>query len=395
MINKILITKDAVFRGYLPIYGNEFWEGKTPNIDCLAHNGTVFMNHYTGAPSTIMACMCMCTGEFSFESELDHLYKSYLRYKGKTIFDMAEELGYECHIIWDLKRKTHFMPEEKYYCYGERTKIHYVPDLAQSVGAHHKYTGKLERSKEKTEVALNNFENEIKSILCSATKPVFLWFHVPHVINGRISYGDDFDTFDDIVGIARKYFDDGGIYISADHGNMNGVKGKLGYGFDVYQPAIQIPLITPRLENSPVTSKLTCNVDLDKIIFNDLIPEREYVYCDSAFYAQPQRKLAILTSHYKYIYNKASHKEELYDLQYDPHENCNLIEDFLYDKDRGINVPLRELYFYNNWDETEIIRNICREKKEEIWRVGSFKQEFYPKIKAWLLSRFVHKLKQK
>ena len=33
------ITKDALNRGYLPLYGNEYWEGQTPNMDYLADKG--------------------------------------------------------------------------------------------------------------------------------------------------------------------------------------------------------------------------------------------------------------------------------------------------------------------------------------------------------------------
>ena len=29
----LLLTKDALCKDYLPLYGNRYWEGKTPNID--------------------------------------------------------------------------------------------------------------------------------------------------------------------------------------------------------------------------------------------------------------------------------------------------------------------------------------------------------------------------
>jgi arylsulfatase A-like enzyme len=394
MENKIFITKDAVFRGYLPIYGNSFWKGQTPNIDELASKGNVFKNHYAAAPSTIMSSMCMCTGLFSHESELDRLYTSHLRFSGETIFVKAEELGYECHIIWDIKRKTKFKAEEKYYCYGEDTKIHYAPDLSQSVGTHQSYNGTLQRDDKKTDIALRNIENEIKSILVEAKKPVFIWFHVPHVINGRTGYGQDFDVFDKVIGIARKYFDDNGIYISADHGNMNGVRGKVCYGFDVYQPSVLIPFISPRIDDKKTTDELTCNIDIDKIILHNQVPKRELVYSDSAFYAQPQRKLALINERFKYIFNKQDHSEELYDLIYDPNETCNIINDFIYDPDRKIDTPLRELYFYPYWVEAEEARVYFREEKNKIWKEGSFKQEFTPRAKFWIQSHGYHKLKK-
>lgn len=392
MINKIFVTKDAVFRGYLPIYGNKYWEGKTPNIDELAKKGTVFNKHYTAAPSTIMSSLCMCTGLFPHESELDRLYTSHLRYNGRTIFDKAEDKGYECHIIWDMKRKTNFKAEEKYYCYGENTNIHYIPDLAQSVGAHQTFNGNLVPDSSKSNMALNNIENILSEIVSTSKKPVFVWFHVPHVINGRTGYGQDFDLFDDVIGIIRKYFSDEGIYVSADHGNMNGVKGKVCYGFDVYQPAILIPFITPRFSDLDTINTITCNVDVDKIILDDTIPKRKIIYSDSAYYAQPQRKLALVSERYKYIFNKQTGKEELYDLDYDSYETCNLISDFIYDVDRKVETSLRELYFYPDWNELEDVRSYFRKEKDKIWKEGSKKQEIIPRIKFWIQSHGYHKI---
>ena len=40
IMKKVLITKDALRKDYLPSYGNKFW--KTPNIDELASKGTIF-----------------------------------------------------------------------------------------------------------------------------------------------------------------------------------------------------------------------------------------------------------------------------------------------------------------------------------------------------------------
>ena len=83
-----------------------------------------------------------------------------------------------------------------------------MPDLSQSVGAHQTYNGTLKRDDSKSIKALNTIEMELQSIINNAEKPVFIWFHVPHVINGRTGYGTDFDLFDDLIGLVRKYFDE-------------------------------------------------------------------------------------------------------------------------------------------------------------------------------------------
>ena len=370
----LFLTKDAFNRTYLPTYGNMMW--KTPNIDELALKGSVFTNHHTGAPSTIMSNMCMFTKLNSYESGLSDYTFSKKRHVGETLWTRAESEGYECHIIWDHAWDTVFRARERYYCYGENTIIHSIEGIRQGVGAHYVHPDFLVQDLSKFEKVKDILEKEIIQILKQTNKPVFLWMHIPHVINGFTGYGSDIEAFDQIVGIGRHYFSDDFIFISADHGNMNGEKGKLCYGFDVYEPNARIPLITPLINNTPKIELLTSNVDITTIIFDRIVPHRDFIFCDSAFYAQPKRKLAILYGHYKYIYNKQTQSEELYDLEYDPNENCNLISDYVYDSDRNTTVPLRELYFYPNWEQIEEVRTLLKQKKDEVWKSLNKKQSF-------------------
>lgn len=388
----ILITKDALNRDYLPAYGNNIWN--TPNLDELARKGTTFTNYYTAAPSTAMSNMSMFTGKYAHESELSRYYTSHIRYKGDTLFDTAFKNGYQCHIIWDEAWKTSFHMEEKYYCYGEHTQIHYLQGFRQGVGAHYIHNDFLKRNDEKTENVYRILQDIMQLIVGNSKEKIFLWLHVPHVINGRTGYGQDIDAFDHIIGIMRNYFSDENIFVSADHGNMNGKKGKIGYGFDVYNPAILIPLITPKICEKTICTDLICNVDLKDIIFNRTYPKRNVVYSDSAFYAQPYRKLAIISGHYKYIYNKSDKTEELYDLSFDPYEETNLISDFIYDPDRHVNTPLRELYYYPRWSEMEDVRSFFRKEKAKIWKTGSMKEEIIPNLKYWFQKTIYYKIRK-
>ena len=378
MENIVLLTKDAMHRGYLPIYGNKYW--KTPNIDELAAKGTVFQKCYTGAPSTVMSNMCMFTSKYPHESELSDYTFSKIRYSGETLFDYAASLGYECHIVWDEAWTTEFRMEERYYCYGKETTIHKVKGFRQGVGAHYKHKGMLKPDAKKTDHVFFAITELLQDIL-SHSKPVFLWLHVPHVINGRVGYGQDIDVFDHIVGLLRNYFSDNNIFIAADHGNMNSVKGKLQYGHDVYEPNSHIPLIAPRIDNLAVYEDVFSNIDLKTLIFNRTIPRREYVFSDTAFYGQPNRKLAIITKEYKYIYNKIDGTEELYDLFYDPHEDANLLQDEVYDVDRHCASPFRELYFYPCWDRIGDITEYFRNIKNEMWKTAGKKAERIPRLK--------------
>lgn len=383
--NILLFTKDAFCTAYLPCYGNTYWKGNTPNIDELVEQGTLYTNFYTAAPSSAMAYMAMFTGKYPYEHEIKTYVPMVKSYSGKTLFDIAVDKGYECHVMWDeIWTSTSYRHS---MCYGKSTVFHALNGLRQGVGFHYQHEGFLEPSIEKENDVLKMIEEEVAGIVGSSKK-VFLWFHLPHVINGRVGYGSDIDLFDRILGIMRKYFDDSNIYISGDHGNLNGHRNRLGYGFHVYEPSIRIPLITPRKEGKTVCSSLMCNIDWDKIIFTDTIPIREYVISDSAYYGQPNRQTAILFKNYRYIYNKNSKSEELYDISWDPNQNFNLFDDKYYDKDRKVNCISRELYFYPYWDNLPEIRKKLRDIKDSMWRDSTMEQDLINVIRKNKFVRF-------
>lgn len=376
----LLFTKDAFCTEYLPCYGNEYWKGKTPNLDELIAKGTLYTRFYTAAPSSAMAYMAMFTGKYPYEQEIKAYTPLVKSYEGETLFDKARKRGFTCHVIWDeIWMSTSYLHS---LCYGEGTQFHALQGLRQGVGFHYQHEGFLRPSKEKEEETVKMIEEEIKSI--TSQGKVFVWFHLPHVINGRVGYGSDIDLHDRILGIMRKYFNDDNIYFSGDHGNMNGNRGKLGYGFDVYEPAIRIPLITPRKEGKAICDDLICNIDWDKIIFGVDIPSREIVVSDSAYYAQSNRKTAILYKQYRYIYNKIDNTEELYDIEWDSTQKFNLMEDTMFDVDRKVINISRELYFYPLWEELPNIREQLRNERLKFWREENANQKAVGKIRNFL-----------
>lgn len=374
----ILVSKDALGTFYLPVYGNKYWAGKTPNMDELAKKGTVFNRHYTAAPSSAMSYFSMWTGVYAHETAR----KDYLPIKTKepynSFFDKVYELGFDCHIIWDSK----WMTTAKLYseCYGEHITYNDLYEIRQPVGSHQQHKKAVECNDSKVSETVSRIRAEIEKI-CSTDQKVFIWMHLPHVLNGRNTYGSDIDVYDQVIGVVREYFCDDNIFISSDHGNMNGTHNKIGYGFDVYEAAIRIPLIAPRIDNADQIDYPTSTCDLFKIIFERKIPKREIVLSDSAYYCQLNRKLAIIKGNFKYIYNRRDHSEELYDVVFDPEENVNLITDYKYDTDRHLSCPTQEMYFYNKWTELPKIREELRTERARIWREGTL----YDKLHAYYL----------
>lgn len=375
----VLITKDVLMPGYLPTYGNQYWQ--TPNIDELAQKGTVFRRHYTVAPSTAMAFTSMFTGKLPYQLDrrkyehVDDLAET------ETLFGILEKNGYENHILWSKNYLHSVLPFSN--CYGSDRTVFHNLDLNQVIGPHMARYTKLERNiplEEKTIGAILHAVDEI----FSTNGTIFLWMHLPHVLRGRIAYGDDIDLFDRIVGHVRTYAGDEHVFISADHGHMNGTHNTFGYGFDVYEPAIRIPLIAPRLEQQAYVDFPTSNARLSSILLDRRIPKDEYVFADSAYYAQPHRKLAIIKNNFKYIYNKATDSEELYDLLYDPVETINMLRTFHTDKNRRLRYCVRDVHFNPHWDIVPELVDELRSVKQTIWRKGNFREESYAKTKRML-----------
>jgi len=376
----LLITKDAMCSSYLPCYGNSFWEGKTPNMDCLVGKGTLFTNCFTVAPSSAMSYLSMFTGKYPYQQEIKTYIPLSEPYAGTTFFDKAYDNGFECHVLWDENWVN--LAQVYSECYGEHTTIHSIKGLRQPVGSHYKHEGVIMRDEKLERATLSMIKDEISRI-ANPNKKVFLWCHLPHVLNGRTSYGDDIDLFDQYIGMFREFFSDDNIFISSDHGNMNGQKSKLCYGFDVYENAIRIPLIAPRIDGLKQYEGQFCNVDFYDLIMNRTIKKRDYIFSDTAYYAQPHRKLVVIKGKYRYIYNKAQNTEELYDIEWDPNENMDLADPIQKDIDRHVSSPKREYYFYPEWDEVPRVLSELRAEKDRIWRNGNTRQNLYNRFRVF------------
>ena len=82
---------------------------------------------------------------------------------------------------------------------------------------------------------------------------------------------------------------------------------------------------------------------------------------------------------FAYIYNKASGKEELYDLVNDRYELCDLTIINHYDTDRRLSSPTREYYYSPHWDHLDSIIQDFRNEKNKIWRIAPWNVEMKEK----------------
>lgn len=362
-----LFSKDCVNLEALPMNGNKYW--KTPNIDALAAKGTVFTRHYSAAASTSMSFSSMISGHYPYEFKSRKEYVATIPNEFPGFFEYFQDNGYETHLIWDETWVNYCWKFVELWGHKDILHVHNL-NIAQPAGSHKKNSKENVRNDALLEESYKLIYDTLKSI--DLSKKQFIWLHLPHIIRGRRCYMDDVDVWDNMVGFVRELVGDDSIYITADHGHMNMHKGKVGYGFDVYEPIIRIPLITPRINNLQKYDGLTNSIDLFQIMVNHSIPHHDYIISDSQYYAQPDRKTAVVTDRFKLIYNKHTRTEELYDLWWDPQENYNILKKTFFDKDRIRITIYNELYFYPYYVDAMRAYEKLNEVRCSIWREPSW-----------------------
>ena len=369
----ILLTKDILRRDYLRCY-NSNSNFDTKNIDKLAKEGTFFSDYYCAAPSSGMAATCTFSGLNAYQLDRKIFGETKEFTQKETIFNILESNNIETHVLWPAEFEHLAYVHSKVF--DTSTKIHYAPRGGSvEVSPQQHAFKKLEKGKKSSYYDLAKyFLDYIKDLSSNCQKPWFLWCHSPHVFKPFDSYGSDIGHFDDFVGKISDEID-ADIILSGDHGHSICEKGRITYGFDVYQGSVHIPLITPNYFKKSVINYPVSQTQLKQIVIEKTINRNKFVYADTQYYVQPNRKLMIVQDSFKYIYNKIDGSEELYDLEYDPHENINLLVEYWPDNDRNSAYKLDEVVYYPNWDTAKEYYISLKSEKEKIWRNGGFLEE--------------------
>jgi hypothetical protein len=395
MSNLIFITKDVLRNDYLKVYNHNSYFN-TPNISKLASVGTVFKRFYSSAPTTNLAVISMFTGKPIYKHGIKSI-KNIVDYNfDQTLFSYLENNGVKTFTLWSKEFEK--LTKGNTNVFHENTEVHYSPNYGVEI-APQKFA--FSERNNKDNLSKNNlleyFFEYIKNIEKNGSSPWFLWCHCPHVIPPGKSYGSDIDYFDEFVGRIMENINTQ-IIISADHGHQNCEKGRIAYGYDVYEPSIHIPLITPNYFNAPTIDFPVDQSQLFNIISKQQLEKKDFIYSDTRFYKQNDRKLSIIRNNHKYIFNKSDASEELYDLIFDKNENVNLLIDNYPDLERGVSYPLNEVYFYPYWQEAEKNYYLLKSEKERIWRAGNIFDSIIEKFKtirrnlkkkglSWLISK--------
>ena len=372
----MLISKEILRKDLLGVYGGE---NSTPNIDRIASEATVFHNYYAGGGSTAMAVTTMLTSLNPYELRDRSSYEEVNKFEqAKTLFQELSDKGYDCHVVWP-KHFDRYV--EKYMrIFDQQVKVHSLLSVSKLIPTLKDWTVyiKLEQIDGKSNGAAI-YLKEIGDILKSTENPIFIWAHLPHVLSPYEGYEQDIKEFDKLVGAIYSDFDVD-LFVTADHGQMRGEKGLHGYISWLFEGVVNIPLITPRLAIGQTVDFPVGANQLMEIILDRQVVKREFVYSDSRYYKQSDRVFMIRSDNYKYLYNKETDTEELYDLDVDPAENMNLLKKYYDYPGRNLYYPYEELFYYKFWDRAKKYYIKLREEKDRIWRSGNCFDHFMRKL---------------
>jgi arylsulfatase A-like enzyme/Tfp pilus assembly protein PilF len=345
----VVISVDTLRADHLPAYG--YTKVKTPAIDALAADGTVFERAYSHAPQTLPAHASMLSGQLPFETGVRDNVGFTVKPGERLLPQMLRERGFTTGGVvsaFVLRKETgigqgfDFFDDE-------------MPPASPELSI-----GQVQRDGAASERIAEHWLDSI------GTARAFLFLHLyephkPYAPPERFAeyapYDGEIAYTDEIVGRLVKYlkshqlYDRSTIVLLADHGEGLGDHGEQEHGLFVYDEAIHVPLIVKQEGNAGAgrrVADLVQHIDLVPTILDlvkapgvsglrgrslkpvlegtgKLAPPTIYSEALYARYHFGWSELTAVTDE-RYRYVKAP-REELYDLARDPREQTNLAEE--------------------------------------------------------------------
>jgi arylsulfatase A-like enzyme len=404
--NVIYLIADSLRPDYLSCYGSE--EVKTPQIDELAEKGTKFDKVISAAPWTIPSIKSHATGKYPhelgiFDPEQD---------EGPTVFDQFKENGYQTALFYDSERRDELFPDNvDYYdwSYDLESLLDFISDNKEEPffifnlyrGTHLPYT--LKYSSE----AWHRSKNELMDKIQSGEDGIE---------EAKYKYARSVERFSEwyvgaVVDRLKKenLLEDTIIIITGDHGESWGKRFDNQeevdlfdlHGTLMYDEALSVPLITYNLDmDGQNFEEMIRSVDilptiLESLNMNSLRDDLDgfsvidYLQNDGKF---PDLAFSSTTTYdkfggigdaegsedtstfskfsvtredgWKYILSIDSGESELYDLNSDPDETKNMV-----DENEGIAEELDEA-LRNRFEEVISGKDQSEEVKEKLKDLG-------------------------
>ena len=353
--NVLLISIDTLRADYLSSYG--FPRETTPNIDAIAREGVLFKNVVSPVPITLPAHASMLTGRIPPSHGMHDNLGNRLGESNVTLAEMLKEQGFTTGaIVSSFVLDSKFNLSQGFDAYNDRfEEEHKILYLSERKGD------------EATRLAKEWLEKHRHERFF-----LFLHYYDPHdgyeppePFASRFAddlYAGEVAFVDYCVGQVMEKLVDLGIadstliVITGDHGEMLGEHGELTHQYFIYQSALQVPLIiklpdrTERREVDQMVGLIDIvptiagllgfdpptqveGEDLSAWVKSDRGDRGEPVSTKARqFYAEsltPKRYygagslFGLVTAKWKYIHTT---RPELYDLENDPDEEHNLVQ---------------------------------------------------------------------
>jgi choline-sulfatase len=342
----IVISIDTLRADHLPVYG--YRQVRTPAIDALAADGIVFERAYSHAPQTLPAHVSILSGRLPFETGVRDNLGFAVKPGERLLPEMLRERGYATGgavSAYVLRKET-----------GIGRGFDFFDDEMAS-SSPEATLGEVQRDGGATEAVAERWLETRRSAR------VFLFLHLyephkPYTPPARFAeyapYDGEIAYSDEIVGRLIRYlrthdlYDRSTIVLLSDHGEGLGDHGEQEHGLFVYEEAIHVPLIVKQagqagrgrrvpdlvqhidvvptlldLVRAPIPGDLRGR-SLKPLLAGTGRPAEQGLYAEALYgrYHFGWSELTALTdAHYRYI--KAP-REELYDLDRDPHELANI-----------------------------------------------------------------------
>ena len=345
----VLISIDTLRADHLPAYG--YRNVKTPAIDALAADGVVFERAYSHAPQTLPAHAALLSGQLPFDTGVRDNVGFTVKPGERMLPQMLRERGFTTGGVvsaYVLRKETGIGQGFDFF---DAEMPPSSPELS---------IGQVQRDGGESEAIAEHWLDSI------GTARAFLFLHLyephkpyepPERFKAYAPYDGEIAYADEIVGRLVRYlkshqlYDRSTIVLLSDHGEGLGDHGEQEHGLFVYEEAIHVPLIIKQEASAGAgrrVADLVQHIDLVPTLLDlvkapasgglrgrslkpvldgtgKLPPPSIYSEALYARYHFGWSELTALTED-RYRYIKAP-REELYDLERDPHERTNIAGD--------------------------------------------------------------------
>ena len=362
----ILISIDSLRADHLRAYG--YTRTTTPAIDMLAADGIVFEHAYAHSPQTLPSLASILSGRLPVDTGVRDNVGFAVKESERLLAEILRDRGYATGAVvstFALRKEAGIGQGFNFF---DDKMAPATPDMA---------VGEFARGGEDSERVAEQWLD------AAGTPRLFLFLqlnepHAPYAPPPRFNEGLPYDGAishaDEVVGRLVRYlkahqlYDRSTIVLTADHGEGLGDHGEPEHGLFVYEEALRVPLIVKQAAGEGAgrrVADLVQHVDLVPTVLDlakapdpgnlrgqTLKPLLDgtghlagrVAYGESLFgrYHFGWGELATVTDgRYRYI---SAPRPEMYDLERDPLEKANVVDDPAYaDRVKALRAALEHL----------------------------------------------------